>query len=546
MSSSTIVLIRGGEGIQEPVNLPDTIAAMLEIDSEVPLRNRGLVVDCKRVFSLDFYIPDDIRFFWQAEQHVLAARKWGEMYGKLKEKIFKVYPYEKAHWDEILMQRIDAHGAGALWLQGVLKVFLAIIGRNYDPEKRDAQVAISRDPDRKGPHRGEVWVSMFTDVMAALYALKPDEVGLACGAFGGTGPAVSAVLGDILADAGFNVVRVQLISMPDSFMINEHTPAEVADRLAAVIEVLQPLALYDGLGQSGVFWHFLGQQMRTIGERFSNVTALKMRTGAAPAITIVGVPYRSDLQERWLVGQSVLHPITEDEARSRIAQAIAANLVTLDVVPFQTGKGVRVRVNNPNRLLLWQWELLLPALACARSGIGRMKLEVREEVKKGGIFGGKQTLRRELPVESVPLMDNLLSRAGVRSVDRLAEATAFWALTKVERLMLERCKMMTFEKAFEQIEATFVQTSREILGDLVFVNPLFPPASTVFEIPAKAFFMWGQVNLSCIALADQLCGYFAKVDRSAEERQRMQEEEMARQVRIMDLVAEQLAKIEEE
>ncbi len=111
--------------------------------------------------------------------------------------------------------------------------------------------------------------------------------------------------------------------------------------------------------------------------------------------------------------------------------------------------------------------------------------------------------------------------------------------------MLERCKMMTFEAAFQQIEATFVQTSREILGELIFVNPLFPPASTVFEQPAKAFFMWGQVNLSVKALADQLCGYFAKVDRSAEERQRMLDEEVTRQGRIMDLVAEQLAKMEE-
>jgi len=545
---STIVLIRGGEGINEPSGeLPDAISALLEIDSTVPLRNRGLQPDCKRVFDLDFYIAPELMYM-DAENLVLAHRKFGPMYTVLKQKIFEAYPLEAENWDTIRVQRIDAHGAGALWVQGVLKVFAALIGRPYESSKRDAQVALARTPDTRGEHRGEIWVSMLTDLLSALTELHPDEVGLVCGAFGGTGPSVSAVIGDVLADLKYNIVRVQLISMPDSFMVNGHTSSEVADRLAATIEVLQPLALYAGLGQSGVFWHFLGQQMMTIGERFSNVMALKMRAGVAPAITVVGVPYRADLEERWLVGQSAVHPITEDDARSRIMQGVVTGLVTLDVVPYQTGQGegVRIRVNNPSRLFLWQWELLLPALATARAGIGKMRLEVEQEVKKGGrIFGGKQTVRRTLPVESVPLMDNLLDRAGVKSVDRLVEATAFWALTKVEWLMLERCKMMTFEKAFEQIEATFVQTSREILGELVFVNPLFPPAGAVFDKPAKAFFMWGQVNLSVKALADQLCGYFAKVDRSAEERQRMMDEEAERQGRIMGLVAEQLAKLEE-
>lgn len=546
MQASSIVLIRGGEGIQEPIDLPPSIAAILEIDSRVPLRNRGLTPDCKRVFDLDFYAPENVSYYYQAESLVLTHRKFGPMYQSLKDRIFKAYPIEAKYFDDIKIQRIDAHGAGALWIQGVLKVFVALVGRPYEPTKRDTDSDLpKRIPETKGLHKGEIWVSMLTDLLGALVELQPDEVGLVCGAFGGTGPSVSAVIGDILADAKWNIVRVQLVSMPDAFMVNEHVPPETADRLAAVIQVLQPLAIYAGLGQSGVFWHFLGQEMRTIGERFSNVVSKKLLFGAASAITIVGVPFRSDLKERWLVGQSALHPILEDEALSRLLQGRDFGLITFEAVSYQNGTGVRIRVNNPSKMMLWQWELLLPALAVARSGIGTMLLPVDVVIKKGGLLAKQQIERQNLPVESVPLMDNLLSRAGVSSVDRLAEATAFWALTKVEREMLRRCRQQTFETAFGQIEQGFVQNSREILGDLVFKNNVFPPASAIFEAPAKAFFMWGQVNSSEKSLADLACGYFAKVDRSVEEKEALAIAEAKRQEQFLNKVAELAARFDE-
>ncbi len=542
--ASSIVLIRGGEGIQEPTdNLPETVAAMLEIDSTVPLRNRGLTPDCRRVFDLDFYRPLNVTYYYEAELAVLGDRRFAEKYEDLKARIFAAYPLERENWDEIKIQRIDAHGSGALWTQGVLKVFLALIGRPYEPSARDKEVPIQRTPETRGKHKGESWVSMLTDLVTVLTELGPDEVGLACGAFGGTGPSVSAVLGDVLADVKYNTVRVQLVSMPDSFMVSDHTPSEIADRLAAVIEVLQPLALYAGLGQSGVFWHFLGKHMRTVGERFSNVVAKKIAFGAAPAITVVGVPLREDLQDRWLVGHTALNRLPwdgEDGARARLLQAKNAGLVSFEAVAYQTDLGARIRVENPRRCLLWQWELMLPALATARAGIGRYTLPV--EVTRGK-WPNKRTRVEELTVESVPLMDTLMQRAGVTDIARLEEATAFWALTKVEREMLTRCRQMTFERAFETIAAEWVQSSREILGDLIFKSPLFPPQSEVFEDPAKAFFMWGQVNMGARVLADTLCGYFAKVDRSREEAKALREAEEARQADVLERVAEQLAAI---
>lgn len=544
---STIVLIRGGEGINEPSDaLPETISALLEIDSTVPLRNRGLQPDCKRVFDLDFYIAPELMYYMDAENLVLAHRKFGPMYTELKQKIFEAYPLEADNWNTIRVQRIDAHGAGALWVQGVLKVFAALIGRPYESTKRDAVMNLLRQAEIRGTHRGEIWVSMLTDLLSALTELHPDEVGLPCGAFGGTGPSVAAVIGDVLADLKYNIVRVVLVSMPDAFMVNGHTPSETANRLRAVIKVLAPLAVYAGLGWEGVFWHFLGAQMRTIGERFSNVVSRQLAFGCAAAITVAGVPLRNDLEERWMVGMTATNRVPDDEAVSRILQGVDKGLIQLDVVPYNAGSGVRVRVVNPAKLKIWQWELVLPALSAARAGIGRMSLPVEVTVKEGGLFGGKRTAKRSLPVESVPEMDKILQRAGVKSVDRLNEAISFWALTRVEREMLQRVRQMPFGEAFAQIKSNFVQSAREILSDLIFptVQNLFPPQSTVLEDPATAMFMWGQVNLSADALADALCGYFATVDRSEEERERERKAEAERQAVLYDKVAQQLQAFE--
>lgn len=548
MSKSSIALIRGGEGITEPTDLPEAIAGLLEIDSTVPLRNRGLVPDCKRVFDLDFYLAPELKYYTDAEAYVLAHEKFGLMYEVLKEKIFAAYPLEAQNWDTIRIQRIDAHGAGALWIQGVLKVFAALIGRPYEPTKRDQFIKLARQPKTRGSHKGAIWISMLTDLLASLTELRPDEVGLVCGAFGGTGPSVSAVIGDVLADVKYNVVRVLMVSMPDSFMVNGVTPAETADRLRAVIRVLQPIACYAGLGWNGVFWHFLGGQMRTIGERFSNVVSKQIAYGAAAVITIAGVPLRTDLEERWMVGMTATNRVSDEEAVSRILQGVGRELISLDVVPYNTGSGVRVRVNNPKSLKIWQWELLLPALSAARAGIGRMKLPVDVVVSEGFFGFGRNVEKRSLPVESVPEMDKILARAGVKSVDRLNEAVSFWALTKVEREMMARVRQMPFGEAFAQIRTNFVQTAREILSDLIFPTHanLFPPQSTVLENPAPALFMWGQLNSSADSLADVICGYFAKVDRTAEELERVREAEAKRQQDVMDKVADALARFEEE
>jgi|GEM_PF-6651200 hypothetical protein len=544
---STIVLIRGGEGINEPSdNLPDTISALLEIDSTVPLRNRGLQPDCRKVFDLDFYISSELMYYMDAENLVLAHRKFGPMYTTLKQKIFAAYPLEADNWDTIRAQRIDAHGAGALWVQGVLKVFAALIGRAYEATKRDAAMNLLRQAEVRGSHKGEIWVSMLTDLLSALTELHPDEVGLVCGAFGGTGPSVASVIGDVLADLKYNVVRVMLASMPDAFMVNGHTPPEAANRLRAVLKVMAPLAVYGGLGWEGVVWHYLGAQMRTIGERFSNVVAKQIAFGCAAVITVAGVPLRNDLEERWMVGMTATNRISDEEAVSRILQGVDKGLIQLDVVPYNVGSGVRVRVVNPPKLKIWQWELLLPALSAARAGIGRMSVPVDVIIKEGGLFGGKRTVKRPFPVESVPEMDKILQRAGVKSVDRLNEAISFWALTRVEREMLQRVRQMPFGEAFAQIKANFVQSAREILSDLVFptAQNLFPPQSTVLEDPATALFMWGQVNLSVDALADVICGYFAPVDRTAEEKEQERAAEAERQAVLYDKVAQQLLTFE--
>lgn len=565
------VIIRGGKGVEEStdgwLDIDGALTSdmerpgvIIEVDHDVPLKNRGLVPDCRQVFSVDYYLPrHGARFYGDLEAIVLQSKKFAKLYMKLRDRLFELYPFERDNWDNpthpsesIRVQLVDPHGGGSLIIQGLLKFFVACIGRDYDP-MNDPRDNPERHPELKKRSTGTKTVSLIADLLATLAELEPDEIGLACGSFGATGPSVAMALNELLRVLkNTGVMPVMMIALPETFLVDGNVPVEMAERLSVIVDLMKPCVLMPALGQSGIVWRVMVDHLRTWGELFSNVHAKHLAFKCASALTAVIMPAREDLEARWLMYNIALSNMSAPDATAMLKKYQAVGRVEFQPVPYERGIGVRVYVRNSRTLKIWEWQELLPALATAQRNLGKstMLLPVTYEEPTGGksLFGGKQTQKvtREKTIESVPLLKAIMSGIGAESVAQVADATSYWALTAVERDMLDQQKMLSFEEAFRMIGEGFTVAVEQYLLKTLFAKKIFPPTKVTYSEPCQAVAIWSQVNLSNEALPDAIfASMFAPVDRSDEERRAIEAKEEERTTDINARAMEYYANIGE-
>lgn len=517
----------------------------LFVDAGSELMDKGLDVDCERVISIDYYIPEGLTTYEELERYVTDDDTFGKVLKEARRKIFSVVSVEGENWEHLKTVKRDTLGGGGLIYFGVLRLLAAMVGRKYQPNKVLSDNSPNHEYDMRDdsePHPklkkrdGAIWVSMYDDIWDVFDTNGVDFVVFEGGFDGATGSSGTFLSMEVFGtSAQISTVPLLAVALPEYFMIDGTIHADHADRLAQTTALFNKVCVIAGLGGEGIFWQAVIDNMRTWAGIYSNLEGIALRRKCAPVLLIGICTHRPDVESRWIIRQLVIEKT--DPARARYLLMYYAGLqaredgsvikeprITFEPVEFGRGHGVRVRSNYPNTWKIHELEELVPALACAGRHVGNDELmfpcKVKVLVKRGGFFGiGDQYEVRDenLQVESVPILKTFAKAAGKETLDAAMDDTGFWSLTMPEIEAVRRNRQLTFDQAFEAIAKDFKADSRDYLYNELFPYKITPPSSFTYDTP-QTVVVWAQPDLSVEELADHtLDVMFAKVDRSAEE-----------------------------
>lgn len=569
-------IVRIGKGVSEDTkrieNREDVI--LLNVDADSELNARGLTHDGAENFAIDYYLPlEETSFYWQLELLVEGNKTFGPMWREIKPEIFGADEVEAKNWDNkdhpersIRVQLVDQLGGGGIVTQGVLRILSAFVGRPYEPyryldeqgnptnvESDQPNLAYdSRDdpelhPGLRDRKIGTKRVSLMNDLVEAIGDSGANLVALFGGYDGATGSSgVIALRKAFSAMKQFATIPLISISLPEVFLVNGVVPPEHADRLTVMSKIMDKMIAVAGLGEDGIFWQVVVDNLRTWGGLYSNVNKPAMIRGCAPVLTVIILPQRSDLEPRWLmhlIATTKLASAPEAalaEAQTRVNTFVAQSKLQLVGVRQGADWGVEIKCPAAKSLTINEWEYIAPALAEMQRNTGKVNFEVEvKELQPDNRFwrSGQMrevSVRRMKPVSGVPLIQALAKGVGAETVADLGDKVGYWTLLAVEKALIARHGDLPFGKAFDQIYGTetlpaeFAPIVKEWIVSGLFAKRVVNPTPMTYKDPTTVV-VWGQVDVGAETLPDLIFEQvFAKVDRSVADTERLAKKEQAR------------------
>lgn len=516
----------------------------LFVDAGSELMDKGLDVDCKRVFSIDYYIPEGLVTYEDLERYVEGDETFNKVLKQARDKIFSVVLVEGQNWERLKTVKRDTLGGGGLIYFGVLRLLAAMVGRKHQPDKTLQEGSPNHEYDmRDDPELhpklkkrdGATWVSLYDDIWDVFDTNGVDFVVFEGGFDGATGSSGTFLSMEVFGtSAQISTVPLLAVSLPEYFMIDGAIHADHADRLAQTTALFNKVCVVAGLGGEGIFWQAVIDNMRTWAGIYSNLEGVTLRRKCAPVLLIGICTHRPDLEARYIVRQLVIEKVSSARAHYLLmyyaglqaredGSMIKEPRITFEPVEFGRSYGVRIRSILPNMWKIHELEELVPALACAGRLVGNDELtlpcKVKIMTKSGGFLRQAQyeTRDMDLPVESVPILKTFAKAAGKETLDAAMDDAGFWSLTMPELEAVRRNRQLTFDQAFEAIAQDFKADSRDYLYNQLFPYKITPPSSFTYDSP-QTVVAWAQADLSVEELADHTLGVmFAPVDRHTED-----------------------------
>ncbi len=578
-----VAIIRCGKAIDEPTALAEkrSDVVFINIDSETELRQRGLVHDGWRNFAIEYYFPRArVAVYGDLEALLLEDPRFRDLFAEIKANVFKYVRSEADNWenssdpaDSLKAQPLENLGGGGAMYLGGLRIGGAARGRDFEPntmlpsgipnpyyDMRDDPIENPHLPQRSENVRT---VSLLSDLLAALKRERVKIAVIAGGFDGATGSSCLMVLGKLLAPVkSFSTVPLCMCTLPEYFLVKGKIPSMHADRLNAMIGLLVRCGVLAGMGQGGIVWKVIADNAGEWGALYVNVYNLhksaqqKGAVGPAPVLTTAVMPLRDDIQTRFLLGLMTLSDMSQDKAREivlRYASAEEKNRVLLKAKPYRRSVGVEITVRASDKLLIHQWEELMPALTFYHRHIGEddvtLPVKLKRRVKNSGWFGfgdSEKEVEEEKPIQSVVVINALLDGVGVKQVADLQRRPEVWVTPIPEAKLILTHQMKTFEDCFAAIFRDYPTFMTEILLKGLFDQYVYNPTVRVYDeegLP-KTVVIWGMVNVGSEMYADKVLGeIFAPIDRSAEEAARLAEAERVREVKVQQQTNQAMAEI---
>ncbi|KKW40504.1 MAG: hypothetical protein UY91_C0042G0001 [Parcubacteria group bacterium GW2011_GWB1_55_9] len=573
-----VAIVRCGKAIDESTTLAEknSDVVFIDIDSETELAQRGKVHDGWRSFAIEYYFPrTGAAVYGDLEMILLADPRFRDLFAEIKEGVFKHVKAEADNWenladpaDSLKAQPLENLGGGGAVYLGALRIGAAVRGRDYQPNRLLPSGVPNPDYDMRDdltenphlPKRTENvrTVSLLSDLLAALKRERVKIVVIAGGFDGATGSSCLIVLGKLLMPVkSFSTVPLCMCTLPEYFLVKGKVPAPHADRLNAMNHLLGRCGVLAGMGQGGIVWKAVADHAGTWGGLYVNVYNLSKTLQCAPVLTVAAMPLRDDLETRFLLGLMALSDMPLDQAREtilRYASDTERNRVRLKAKPYRSDVGVEITVVNSDRLLIHQWQELMPALTVFHRHLGEDNVTLpvtydKTVVKEHWLFGKhteKVRVTEEKPIQSVVIINALLDGLGAKQVADLRRRPEAWAVLIPEARMIEGHQMKTFADGFAAMDRDFSTFMTEILLKGLFDQYVYNPTVYVYDdedLP-KTVLAWGVINAGTDAYADKVLGeLFAKVDRSVEEAAALAALEREREAKVQQQTAQAMAEI---